>query len=150
PSVTRLTRGVISVIVLLGAAQLALWAGRVSPDVFPLPSAVLASAADLVTSGGFLASVGQTMTSRPEAVATAVRIAIPAALRLGPLPVLKSVLGPSLEFLRPSPAVVLIPLVLLVVQDDHRTEVVIIGSAAVWPVLINTIYGVRNVDPLAV
>ena len=147
---TRLARGAIGIIALLGAAQLALWAGRVSPDVFPLPSAVLARAASLATSGGFLASVGQTMTSWAEAMAIAVAIAIPAGLLLGTLRVLESLLAPVLEFLRPFPAVVLIPFVLLVVQDDHRTEVVIIVYAAVWPVLINTIYGVRNVDPLAV
>jgi NitT/TauT family transport system permease protein len=147
---TRLTRGAIGIIALLGAAQLALWAGRVSPDLFPLPSAVLGSAVDLVTSGGFLVSVGQTMTSWAEAMAIAVAIAIPAGLLLGTLRVLESVLAPVLEFLRPFPAVVLIPFVLLVVQDDHRTEVLIVGYAAVWPVLINTIYGVRNVDPLAV
>jgi len=147
---TRLARGVLSMIALLGAAQLALWAGRVSPEAFPLPSAVLASAVDLATSGDFLASVGQTMTSWAEAMAIAVAVAVPVGLLLGTLRVAESVLAPVLEFLRPFPAVVLIPLVLLVVQDDHRTEVVIVGYAALWPVLINTIYGVRSVDPLAV
>jgi NitT/TauT family transport system permease protein len=111
---------------------------------------VLASAVHLVTSGGFLASVGQTMTSWAEAMAIAIAIAIPVGLLLGTIRAAESVLAPVLEFLRPFPAVVLVPFVLLVVQDDHQAEVVIIAYAAIWPVLINTIYGVRSVDPLAV
>jgi len=51
---------------------------------------------------------------------------------------------------RPVPAVVLVPLVLLIIQDNQRTEIAVVVFASVWPVLINTIYGVRNVDPLAV
>ena len=31
-----------------------------------------------------------------------------------------------------------------------RTQVIAVVFAAVWPVLINTIYGVRQVDPVAV
>ena len=37
--------GAAGLVLLFGAAQLALWVGRVSPATFPLPTAVLASAA---------------------------------------------------------------------------------------------------------
>jgi NitT/TauT family transport system permease protein len=145
----RVYRGAAGLVLLFGAAQLALWAGRVSPAVFPLPTAVLGSAADLVRNGDFLASIGSTMAVWAEAMAITVAIAVPLGLLLGTLRWAESALLPVIEFLRPFPAVVLIPLVLLIVQDDGRTEVVIIVYAAVWPVLINTIYGVRNVDRLA-
>jgi len=142
-------RGAAGLLVLLGAAQLALWAARVSPQVFPLPSAVLSSAAGLAGNGDFLASVGDTMIVWAEAMAITIAIAVPAGLLLGTLPWAERALSPLIEFLRPFPAVVLIPLVLLIVQDDARTEVVVIVYAAVWPVLINTIYGVRSVNHLA-
>jgi NitT/TauT family transport system permease protein len=142
-------RGAAGLLVLFGAAQLALWAGRVSPQVFPLPSAVLGSAVQLATNGGFLASVAATMTVWATAMAITVVIAVPAGLLLGTLGQAERALTPLIEFLRPFPAVVLIPLVLLIVQDDIKTEVVIIVYAAIWPVLINTIYGVRGVNQLA-
>lgn len=145
----RVYRGAAGLVLLFGAAQLALWAARVSPAVFPLPSAVLGSAADLARNSDFLASVGATMAVWAEAMAITVVIAVPAGLLLGTLPWAESALAPVIEFLRPFPAVVLIPLVLLIVQDDMRTQLVIIVYAAVWPVFINTRYGVRNVDPLA-
>lgn len=145
----RVVLGAIGFVVVFGAAQLALWAGRVSPASFPLPSAVLVSALDLAGNGQFLASVGDTMIIWLEAMAITVVIAVPAGLLLGSASWAESALAPLIEFLRPFPAVALIPLVLLVVQDFTRTELVIIVYAALWPVLINTIYGVRSVDLLA-
>jgi NitT/TauT family transport system permease protein len=146
PSVRRPLRGVAGIVIVLGACELAEWAARVD---FPLPSAVLARAAGLITNGSFLAATGQTMVSWAEAMAITVVIAIPAGLLLGSAPWLESAVRPVIEFLRPIPSVTLVPLVLLVVQDNHKTEVVVIVLAALWPVLINTIYGLREVDPLA-
>jgi NitT/TauT family transport system permease protein len=145
----RAYRGAAGLVLLFGAAQLALWAGRVSPATFPLPSAVLGSAADLARNGSFLASVGSTMAAWAEAMVIAVVIAVPAGLLLAAVPFAEPVVRPLLEFLRPIPAVVLVPLVLLIVQDDQRTEIAVVVFASVWPVLINTVYGVRSVDPLA-
>jgi ABC-type nitrate/sulfonate/bicarbonate transport system permease component len=51
------------------------------------------------------------------------------------------------EFMRPIPAVALIPLAILFFgpfgTDAHRF---VVAYAAAWPILINTIYGVRGVD----
>ena len=56
------------------------------PATFPLPSAVLGSAADLARNGSFLASVGDTMATWAEAMAIAVVIAVPVGLLLGSVP----------------------------------------------------------------
>lgn len=149
PARRRACRGAAGIVALFGAAQLAVWASGAGPATFPLPSAVLSSAAALARNGMFLASVGDTMAAWAEAMAITVVIAVAAGLLLGSLPWIESALLPVIEFLRPFPAVVLIPLVLLIVQDDGRTQLVIIVYASVWPVLINTIYGVKNADPLA-
>jgi len=145
----RVYRGVAGLVLVAAAAQLALWAGGVSQDDFPLPSTVLTNAADLARNSMFLASVGSTMVAWAEAMAVTVVIGVPVGLLLGALPWAESAVRLVIEFLRPIPPVVLIPLVLLIVQDNLRTELVIIVYASVWPVLINTIYGVREVDPVA-
>jgi NitT/TauT family transport system permease protein len=142
--------GAVGLVLLFGAAQLALWAGRVSPATFPLPSAVLGSFANLARNGSVRAGVGSTMKEWAEAMAIAVVIAVPVGLLLGTLPLLEAAVRPVIEFVRPVPAVVLVPLVLLIIQDNQRTEVAVVAFASGWPVLINTIYGVRSVDPLAV
>jgi NitT/TauT family transport system permease protein len=145
----RAYRGAAGLVFVVAAAQLAVWASGVSQVDLPLPSSVLTSAADLARNGTFLASVGWTMIAWAEAMVAAVVIGVAAGLLLGVLPGAESAVRPVIEFLRPIPSIALIPLVLLVVQDNLRTELVIIVYAAAWPVLINTIYGVREVDPVA-
>jgi len=132
-----------------GVAELAMWAARVDQTLFPLPSAVLASAADLVTSGSFWAAVGSTLGNWAAAMAITVAIAVPAGLLLGTLGWAGSAVRPVIEFLRPIPAVAIFPLVLIVVQDNARTEIALIAYSAAWPVLINTMYGLTEVDTLA-
>ncbi len=145
----RASLGVAGLVGVTGAAQLALWAGRVNPTLFPLPSTVLAQAVDLARNGSFTASVGSTLAVWAEAMAVTVVIAVPAGVVLGMLPAAESALRPVIEFLRPIPSVVILPLVLLIVQDDARAEIVVIVFAALWPVLINTVYGFSEVDPIA-
>jgi NitT/TauT family transport system permease protein len=145
----RTCLGAIGILAVFGAAQLAMWAGRVDPAVFPPPSAVLSGAWDMVSDGTFWASVAATLGIWVEAMAISVAIAVPTGLLLGSLPWLKDAVRPVIEFLRPIPTVVLIPLVLLIVQDNTKTELVVIVLAAVWPILINTMYGVTDVDLVA-
>jgi len=53
------------------------------------------------------------------------------------------------EFLRPIPSVALIVLVALILGPGLQMNVLLIVYAAVWPVLLNTIYGLDDVDPVA-
>jgi NitT/TauT family transport system permease protein len=142
-------RGAAGLVLVVAVAQLALWAGGADQEDFPLPTSVLTSAADLARNSLFLASVGSTMVAWAEAMVITVIIGVPIGLLLGGLPWAESAVRLVIEFLRPIPPVALIPLVLLLVQDNLRTELVVVVYASVWPVLINTIYGVREVDPLA-
>ncbi|BDZ39275.1 ABC transporter permease [Microbacterium suwonense] len=53
---------------------------------------------------------------------------------------------PLFEFLRAIPSTIMIPVLLLVVglNDNMRITVIVLGS--IWPVLLNTITGVRSLD----
>jgi NitT/TauT family transport system permease protein len=136
--------------VLFGIAQVAVLLSGANRATFPLPSSVLHGVVTLAGEGDFWSSLGGTLTAWAEALAIALVIGVAGGLLLGSVPALQAVLTLVLEFLRPIPSVVLVPAILLIVQDPMRTQVVAIVFAAVWPVLINTIYGVRNVDPTAV
>lgn len=53
---------------------------------------------------------------------------------------------PMLEFLRAIPPVALIPLFMLMIGINDQMKVTIIVIGAIWPVLLNTVEGVRAVD----
>lgn len=59
---------------------------------------------------------------------------------------LRSLLEPVLEFLRAIPPPVLIPLIGLFAGIGDTRRVVIIAAGCVWPILLNTVEGVRAVD----
>jgi ABC-type nitrate/sulfonate/bicarbonate transport system permease component len=59
-------------------------------------------------------------------------------------------LEPVLEFLRAIPPPVLVPILILVAGFGDTTKVLVITIGAVWPVLLNTVEGVRGVDEVLV
>ena len=124
-------------------------AGIVDRTFLPPTSTVLARAAELVTDGGFLQDIGATLLSWGSGLLLATAIAVPMGLLLGSLPLVNSAAAVLIEFLRPIPGVALIPLALLLIADQGRLERTVVAYAALWPILINTVYGVGDVDPVA-
>jgi ABC-type nitrate/sulfonate/bicarbonate transport system permease component len=53
---------------------------------------------------------------------------------------------PVLEFLRAVPPPVLVPVIMLFAGIGDTMKIVVIASGCVWPVLLNTVEGVRAVD----
>lgn len=69
-------------------------------------------------------------------------------LGLGLVGLLQRATQPVVEFLRAVPPPLLIPFAVVVMRDEGTTsKIVIIALGAVWPVLLNTVTGVRSVDP---
>lgn len=59
---------------------------------------------------------------------------------------LRALLEPVLEFFRAIPPPVLIPILMLLLGINDSMKVAVIVSGCIWPVLLNTIEGVRAVD----
>jgi ABC-type nitrate/sulfonate/bicarbonate transport system permease component len=79
------------------------------------------------------------------AVATAVGIGL--GLLLGAVRSVRDALMPALDYLRSIPgAAVLVPAILLLGPGDV-SKVALVVFVCVWPILLNTIDGVRGIDP---
>ncbi|MPZ27075.1 MAG: ABC transporter permease subunit [Micromonosporaceae bacterium] len=76
-----------------------------------------------------------------------VLLGVGAGLLLGVSRVVQQAVQPLAEFLRALPAVALIPFGVLVFGFGDSMRIFIIVVGAVWPILLNTIDGVRGVDP---
>jgi ABC-type nitrate/sulfonate/bicarbonate transport system permease component len=59
---------------------------------------------------------------------------------------LRAYVEPVLEFLRAIPPPVLVPIVILVAGIGDLMKVLVIVSGCLWPILLNTVEGVRAVD----
>jgi ABC-type nitrate/sulfonate/bicarbonate transport system permease component len=54
-----------------------------------------------------------------------------------------------IEFLRPIPSVALVPLAVLIYGSGLESKVFLAAFASTWPLLMQTLYGVQDVDPVA-
>jgi len=149
PGSRRLVRGLTGALVLFAILELLTRAELVNPTYLPPASTILATVGGLLVDPEFLANLGGTLLAWSLGMLVAVALAIPLGLVLGSSS--RSYLASitAIELLRPIPSVALIPLVILLMGRGLDTKVALIAYAGTWPILLNTIYGMREVDPLA-
>ena len=78
------------------------------------------------------------------ALATVAGVALGVAI--GSSPRLRAALEPVLEFLRAIPPPVLVPIFILITGIGTTMKVLVIVSGCIWPILLNTVEGVRARD----
>jgi ABC-type nitrate/sulfonate/bicarbonate transport system permease component len=126
------------------------WAATLGARNFYVPTpALLAKTFWKVWSGerlgtDLLPSVGRLIVG----LALSIALGIGAGLLIGSYRQLRRAAEPVLEFFRAVPPPVLVPLLMLIIGVNDEMKVLVIVSGAVWPVLLNTIEGVRAVDPV--
>ncbi|GGS89312.1 nitrate ABC transporter permease [Planobispora rosea] len=123
--------------------------GVVDPYTLPLVSSILAGAFGLLSDEEFLTGVGITLSSSAAGLLIAVAVAVPSGVVLGTMPAVERAVRPLVEFLRPIPSVALLPLALFLFTVGEQGKIALIVYTSFWAVLINTLYGMRDVDPLA-
>ena len=77
-------------------------------------------------------------------------ISVPVGILIGTSELAYKMVSPLIEFMRPIPAVALIPLGILLWGQGFPMKVILVAYATTWPILFNTVYGVHDVDPVAV
>jgi ABC-type nitrate/sulfonate/bicarbonate transport system permease component len=74
-------------------------------------------------------------------------IAIPLGLLMGWFPILRNIISPLLEIVRPIPPLAWIPIAILWLGIGVKSAAFIIFLGAFFPILLNTINGVVSIDP---
>lgn len=78
--------------------------------------------------------------------ALALLIGVGVGVAIGSSRRLRLTLEPALEFFRALPPPILVPIIILFAGIGDGMKILVIVSGALWPVLLNTIEGVRGVD----
>jgi ABC-type nitrate/sulfonate/bicarbonate transport system permease component len=140
--------------VLVFAVAIALWQLAASgdwagPDTIPTPHAVLDALGTLIGEGSTWAALQQTMVPWVAGVAITMVAGVLLGLLLGFSRFAYASTRGLFDFLRAVPPVALIPLALLIVGVSDTLKIVLIVNVCLWPVLLQTMYGVRAIDPMA-
>ncbi|GAA3057705.1 MULTISPECIES: ABC transporter permease [Actinomycetes] len=68
---------------------------------------------------------------------------------IGSVGILRDATASTIEFLRPIPSVALIPLAVLMLGTGRPGTLLLVVYATFWQVLVQVLYGVQDVDPVA-
>jgi NitT/TauT family transport system permease protein len=74
-------------------------------------------------------------------------VAIPLGLALGRIRILRQLLDPTISLLRPIPVTAWLPLSMIFFGLGPNAAIFLVFLGAFYPILLNTVFGVRSVDP---
>jgi NitT/TauT family transport system permease protein len=140
----------IGVAVLVAAWQIVPSLGLVERTFLPPFTDVLHAWWQLASSGELWTDVHVSLQRSLTGFGIALGVGIPLGLLIGWYPIAAELLSPVLAIFLNTAAIALLPVFTLVLGIGETSKISIIVYASVWPVLYNTISGVRNVDPLLV
>jgi ABC-type nitrate/sulfonate/bicarbonate transport system permease component len=137
------------------AASLLVWelvsrSGLVSETDLPAMSTTFSKLWSFMHTQAFWTAFGQTVRGWALGLAFATVLAVPIGIFLGTNDFAARAFRVPIEFLRPIPSAALIPVLFLTLGTTLQSEVFLAAFGAFWPLLIQTMYGVHDVDPLAV
>lgn len=75
-------------------------------------------------------------------------VGVTGGVLLGLMPRFEAAIRPLLELLRSTPGVALLPIAVIFLGIGDGMKIFMIALASMWPILLNTIDGVRSVEPV--
>ena len=75
----------------------------------------------------------------------AVVVAVPAGFVIGMSPLLNMALMPYIQILKPISPLAWLPVALFIIKDSEKASIFVIFVCSIWPMLINTAFGVAGV-----
>ncbi|MQA10400.1 MAG: ABC transporter permease subunit [Pseudonocardiaceae bacterium] len=149
PRFSDLGLRIAGIVTVLAILEIASRAGVLPRAWFPPISEIYLEFGKLAFGWPLWLEIGRTLGGWALGIGIATLCAIPLGVLLGASRIAYRLAKAVIEFFRPVPSVALIPLAVLVYGTGLEMKVFLITFATFWPILLQTIYGVQDVDPVA-
>ncbi|MFD6450258.1 ABC transporter permease [Nocardia sp. NPDC060220] len=149
-AVLRIAKPLLAFALLLGAWELAPRFGLVDEVFLPPFSTVVQAFFELAGNGQLAEHTSASLTRSVTGFSFALVIAVPVGIAIAWYKPVSDFLNPVLELFRNTAALALLPVFVLILGIGETSKIALIGYATFFPILLNTITGVRTVDPLLV
>ncbi|WP_194827688.1 ABC transporter permease [Nocardia sp. XZ_19_231] len=146
----RIAKPLLAFALLLGTWELAPRFGLVDEVFLPPFSTVVQAFVELAGNGQLAEHTSASLTRSVTGFSFALVIAVPAGIAIAWYKPVSDFLNPVLELFRNTAALALLPVFVLILGIGETSKIALIGYATFFPILLNTITGVRTVDPLLV
>ena len=126
------------------------WVASANSESFYLPPLrrILETFADVWLSARLADDVLPSLLRLAVGYLAAVALGVAVGVPVGASRALRDVVEPVLEFFRAIPPTVMVPILILVAGIGDTMKVLVIVFGCIWPVLLNTVEGVRAIDPV--
>ncbi len=148
PSLLMTTLSIGMFIVLWYFATKYRWDIYIRFTNIPSPGEVLANMMSLLQSDKFYQHMGMSLRRIMLGFTIAVGFGITLGLLIGQYRVARGLMFPLCEVLRPIPAIAWVPMAVMLWPTSESSIVFITFLGSFFPILLNTIHGVKSVDPV--
>ncbi|MFD4367167.1 ABC transporter permease [Rhodococcus sp. NPDC058521] len=150
PVAWRLLKPSVVIVAFLALWEIAPRVGLVDEVFLPPFTTVVGAFFDLARSGELWQHVSASLFRALVGFLVAIAIAIPLGIAIAWYRPVADFLNPILELFRNTAALALLPVFVLILGIGEESKVALVIYACAFPILLNTISGVRTVDPLLV
>lgn len=138
---------------LFWAGALLVWevsaqSGLVSRLFFPAPSIIARTLVRMIANGQLLINLGFTLYRLTLGVALGGCLGLLLGLFMGWSRTARTIAGPAVAAIHPLPKLALLPLALILFGIGEQSTVVLIALTAFFPMLINSMAGMQQIDNL--
>lgn len=130
----------------LAAWQIGSSFGWLNPSVFPSLDSILIALVKGIASGALVDDIAISLQRSGLAFGAALALGIPMGLLMGQIRAVEEALDPILQFFRQTSALALYPVFILLLGLGEASKVFVIFWATLFPILLATIGGVKQVD----
>lgn len=114
---------------------------------FPPLSELLGALWSDLTQGPLLGYLGVSLGNLAAGLAIAIAAGVAIGLLIGELETVRRIITPVLNFFRAVPPASIVPIVIIALGVGAAPKIFIIALGCFWPILLNTIDGVRGTSP---
>jgi len=118
----------------------------VDPFYTSQPSRIAAASVEIIRSAVFLRDVSVSLLEFASGFSLALVAGVPIGLLLGAFPMLRYLLDPPVMAIYATPELALLPIIVVWLGIGMESKIAVVFVAAVIPILVNSIAGVREVD----
>lgn len=134
---------IILILVWEAAARL----GGLSPQVLPAPSKVVRTATRLIENGQLLTDMAVSLARAAAGFAIGGSAGFALGVAVGFSPVAEALLDRSVQMLRAVPFLAVLPLVIVWFGVGEEAKIFLVSLGVLFPIYVNTVLGIRQVDP---
>lgn len=120
--------------------------GVLNPSIMPAPSGIVLTFLDMVESGRWQTNLLASLSRIVKGFFVGAACGLVVGFLMGNFKPIHKLLTILVSFLRPIPTIAWIPMFILWLGIGDTSKVTIISIGCFWPVLLNTISGIKSVD----